>query len=146
MEFKNGNYITSVKDFKNNIYAKPIKVLFLVSETAKWKAQSLYDLLDRSEEFEPVIAITLADFQPKLSEENRKKIISDTLDYFKSKSMNCVIAYDAINMDFLFHFLGKDLWSLFNDDVTICDMTLSIHLHVLNGEDQSLYFTELRKP
>ena len=36
-----------------------IKVGFIVSENCKWTYQSLYDLFQKSEKFEPIILITL---------------------------------------------------------------------------------------
>ncbi len=69
-----------------------IKVLFLVSETAKWKAQSLYDLLAVSEKFEPVIAVTLLSKAHKGKDKTRTNI-DETYHYFADRGMNVVYAY-----------------------------------------------------
>lgn len=45
-----------------------LKVLFLVSNCSKWKAQSLYDELAKSDEFEPQMAITFCDDELHLSD------------------------------------------------------------------------------
>ena len=38
-----------------------IRVAFLVNEIAKWKAQSLYDLMNASNHYEPFIVLTFAE-------------------------------------------------------------------------------------
>ena len=95
IELIKNNYENLLKKFNNNTAERPIKVLFLVNDIAKWKAQSLYDLMKESHEFKPFIALTLADYQPKLDLIDRKKIIDEAYNFFTSKSMDCVIAYDA---------------------------------------------------
>ncbi|MCD7878684.1 MAG: hypothetical protein LUG16_01980 [Candidatus Gastranaerophilales bacterium] len=75
-----------------------IKVLFLVNEISKWKTQSLYDLLFKSDNFEPIIAITIADIQRDISVKEKEDILNTNQEFFKQKRMNTVIAYD-INKD-----------------------------------------------
>lgn len=70
------------------------KVLFLVNENSKWKAQSLYDLMASSDDFEPVIALTIADVQKNLPDDEKKKILEDNLNFFKSKGMEVVQAFN----------------------------------------------------
>lgn len=70
------------------------KVLFLINENSKWKAQSLYDLMASSDDFEPVIAITAADVQKNLPNDKKKQIIEDNLKFFKSKKMKVVQAFN----------------------------------------------------
>jgi len=71
------------------------KVLFLVNEIAKWKTQSLYDLFEQSTEYEPYIALTIGDFQWCLSKGERTKILQKNYEYFVSKNMNCIYAFDT---------------------------------------------------
>ena len=52
-----------------------LKVIFLVNEISKWKAQSLFDLMSQEEKFEPVIALTIADVQKHLSLAQKKEIL-----------------------------------------------------------------------
>ncbi|MBQ8459729.1 hypothetical protein IJ541_06470 [bacterium] len=102
-EIDNRSNIVKIKNNYNNILAgiaeypqaKPIKVLFLVSDIAKWKAQSLFDLMKQSGDYEPVIALTLVDFQLKLSKAEQRDILNKGLQYFKTRSMDCVCAYDV---------------------------------------------------
>lgn len=72
----------------------PINVLFLVNEKAKWKAQSLYDLMEKSALFSPLIALTIADIQKNLSNEAHRKIIEENYRYFTQKGMKTLVAYD----------------------------------------------------
>ena len=39
-----------------------IRVAFLVSENEKWNAEELYNLLAKSEQFEPIILVTLLSY------------------------------------------------------------------------------------
>jgi hypothetical protein len=72
-----------------------MRVLFLVNEISKWKAQSLYDLMALSEDFEPVIVLTVADIQRKFSLEQKKEIINSNFESFLQKGMNVQIAFDT---------------------------------------------------
>ena len=87
------NYQNVIKNIKNK--EGKIKVLFLVNENSKWKTQSLYDLMSASDKFEPVVAITIADFQRNFSKEEKAETIDENYEFFKLKGLNCVIAYDA---------------------------------------------------
>lgn len=89
------NYSKIIESFKNIPPSKQIKVLFLVSDVAKWKAQSLYDLMKTSNAYEPVIALTLVDFQLKLPKSEQENILNMGVKYFKEKSMEYVCAYDV---------------------------------------------------
>ena len=71
-----------------------IRVLFMVNELAKWKAQSLYDLMSKYEKFEPIMCLHIADIQRKLSKEDQNKIILDNKAFFESKGMTTVIAHN----------------------------------------------------
>lgn len=51
-------YKSHVDRIRNRRAGAKIKVLFIVSEIAKWKEQSLYEAMSRSEDFDPVVAIS----------------------------------------------------------------------------------------
>lgn len=70
-----------------------LRVLFLVSENSKWKAQSLYELMEKSDRFEPMIALNIADYQLKSEMDEQKKIVKDNLDFF-SNTHTVSLAYD----------------------------------------------------
>lgn len=82
-------YKKIIKKLRNK---KQIRVLFLVSENSKWKAQSLYDLMAKSEKFEPVIALTVLKGVHKGLDITRNNI-EDDFNYFKNKGMNVIKAY-----------------------------------------------------
>lgn len=97
-----------------------IKVLFLVSEVSKWKAQSLYDLLAKSESYEPLVILTLADYQHSLSDEEKRSVLKSNYEFFAKKQMFCEYAIDletleplelkAFNPQMVFY---QQPWSIF---------------------------------
>jgi hypothetical protein len=70
-----------------------LRVLFLVSENSKWKAQSLYDLMAKSEDFEPIIALTVLNDVHNGHDITRNNLEED-FKFFKAKGMNVVKVYD----------------------------------------------------
>lgn len=115
-----------------------IKVLFLVSEVAKWKAQSLYNLMVDSEEFEPLIAVTLLTDAHKGKDVCRKNI-NEAYNFFKRNGMNVVYAYTnkhyvdlkTFNPDIVIY---QQPWGLdksqFPDEVSKYALTLYIPYYV----------------
>ena len=47
-----------VSNLQNELIKRKIRVCFLVSETAKWNMQHIYDLMEKSSVFEPFILVT----------------------------------------------------------------------------------------
>lgn len=86
-------YKKIIKSLKLKKISK-IKVLFLVNENSKWKTQSLYNLLEKSENFEPLIALTIADSQKRASKEEKEKYLKDNYEFFTNKGMKCLYAWD----------------------------------------------------
>lgn len=67
---------------------KALRVVFLISEAAKWKLQSLYDLMAASSRYDPLIAISCHGawwHHPEY-----KKQFDDSVAYFSSKKMRYV--------------------------------------------------------
>ena len=85
------NYSKIIQRIKNK--QGKIKVLFLVSENSKWKAQSLYDLMAESEKFEPIIALTQIT-KTHHGKDNTRNELKENYDYFSSKKMNVLYAYE----------------------------------------------------
>lgn len=75
---------------KNN---KKIRVGFLCYDSARWKNQSLYDLLDKDNMFEPIILFTrlYTDKQTRIQTESE---FWDSYNFFKNKGMNIELAYN----------------------------------------------------
>ena len=79
-----------LKKLKNKT---PLRVLFYVYDESKWKSQSVYDLMEQDEHFNPTVVVTKncavegnANFQ---TEEEVKKCY----DFFKNKGMNVQYGY-----------------------------------------------------
>lgn len=101
------NYANLIKKLRNK---DKYKVLFLVSENSKWKAQSLYDLMAKSDKFEPIIALTVLKDVHRGNDITRNNIDED-YNYFKNKGMQVVLTYKnkqfldlkAFNPDIVFY-------------------------------------------
>lgn len=70
-----------------------IKVGFLVSEQAKWCYQSVYDAFNKDPRFEPIILVTKL-YNEHLGRKTYYKTMKDCFNFFKSKGLNVVYAYD----------------------------------------------------
>ena len=73
---------------------RKIRVAFLVNEIAKWKAQSLYDLMSASERYEPFVVLTFADRDWRLSDDKMREKYSSTRCFFERRRMKVVDGYD----------------------------------------------------
>ena len=79
---------------RKNCPGRKIRVAFLVNELAKWKAQSLYDLMDASDRYEPFIVMTIADRDWSLSDDKMFEKYSSGKAYFEGRHMKVVDGYD----------------------------------------------------
>lgn len=79
---------------------KPIRVGFLVNENQKWNCQSLYDELEKSNKFEPVILITLLTSVHNNLNTHRCSM-ADNIEFFKNKGMRIEVVYDEKNKQYL---------------------------------------------
>ena len=73
-----------------------LRVAFIVSENQKWGYQSLYDLLEKSNIFEPIILISLLTSVHKGIDNTRKNTIQN-YNFFKNKNMNVEFLYENNN-------------------------------------------------
>ena len=85
------NYKKVLKRLKNK---SKIKVLFLVNDLAKWKTNSLYKLMENTDLYEPFIALTAPDKYESYTQDERAEILHTSYEYFTSRGMECVYAYD----------------------------------------------------
>ncbi len=71
------------------------KVIFYVYDCAKWKCQSLYDLMEKSKDFTPLIVVTknAANNIDNPSYQTQEEILN-TYEFFKSRGMNVEIGYN----------------------------------------------------
>ena len=91
---KKPNYKNALKKIKEK-YAqnKKIKVGFLISENAKWNAENLYNLLDKSKFFEPIIIIT-AHTSLHLNKDLNKTPVQENYNFFKEQGKRVIYAYN----------------------------------------------------
>ena len=83
--------IDRLKLKKNN---NKLQVIFLVNDNAKWKTQSLYDILKASEDFEPHIVISLAEKQRELSKKEKTENLNENIKFFENKSIKTELGWD----------------------------------------------------
>ncbi|MGN0014146.1 MAG: CDP-glycerol glycerophosphotransferase family protein [Candidatus Gastranaerophilaceae bacterium] len=65
--------------------------MFICPDYKAWGVKNLYDLMVKSDYFEPIIAISPYNHQSKNVAEDITKKINDNLKYFKSLNYNCVV-------------------------------------------------------
>ncbi len=76
---------------RNN--GKKIKVVFIVSENQKWGYQTLYELFEKSDVFEPLVLISLLIGVHKGLDKTRINS-QENYDFFKSRNMNVEYLYE----------------------------------------------------
>ena len=89
------NYCIVRRRIRNRPAGTKIRVLFLVNEIAKWKTQSLYDLMEENENYEPVVGVTIADIDRNLSDVEQQAKMDKTVAFFENKGMHTIRLYDA---------------------------------------------------
>lgn len=72
-----------------------IKVLFIDTETAKWKAQSLYELMKQDANYEPIIGVSIRDYSERKSITEIRDDIEKAKFFFANKGDDCVSIYDC---------------------------------------------------
>ena len=80
---------------------KKIRVLFMSDNVSKWKCQSVYDAMLRSDYFEPLIGITMKPREMCASVEIRNKIVSERSAYFTRIGDKVIIVCDPQKGKFL---------------------------------------------
>ena len=92
------NYYQCNKNYKKKLEELcskegKIKVCFLIRENQKWSYQSLYELLVKSEEFEPVVLVSLL-WLSHIGKDTTRKNLEENYNFFKEKGMNVQFAYE----------------------------------------------------
>lgn len=72
-----------------------IRVLFLVTNTSKWKCQSLYEEFYSSKEFEPLIAISFGKDDLACQQSSLSERVATRKAFFASRCSNLVMACDV---------------------------------------------------
>ncbi len=84
-------YLKHIKRIKNK--KGKIKVGFLVNENQKWNCQSLYDVLEKNDKYEPVILLTQLEQIHSHNEKNFSDIL-ENYKFFEKKGLRIEFAYD----------------------------------------------------
>ena len=88
------NYANIVKRIRQYPKDRKIRVLFWVYETAKWKAQSLYDAMKASKDFEPIMVLSVTkDDLEFFGKGIREKLLADER-YYTSHGCRCITNFD----------------------------------------------------
>ena len=151
---------------------RSIKVLFLVSDSSKWKMQSVFDAMKNSSRFEPCVAVNLWGWHESLkcAEEEAKS----TSSFFDRNKMQVVSAWDfdrhepiplsRYNPDIVFYGQPWDLhadhmpnevsryaltcyvsYAVTTIDLMACDVAMSFHRYLFRYFMQSSGWTEYAK-
>ena len=86
------NYKNIIPKLKEKIKTEKIRVIFLIRENQKWTYQSLYEYLEKSDKFEPLVLISVLDVVRSGKDKTRNRIEED-YNFFKSKGINVDYAY-----------------------------------------------------
>ena len=82
------------KRLKNKFNKKPLKVVFYVQDSTKWKSQTIYDLMVKDSRFEPLIVATKCCAMEKTVSYQTKEDVKKLYDFFKERNMNVEYGYD----------------------------------------------------
>ena len=74
---------------------RPVRVLFLVSEISKWKTRALFELMQESRRYAPVVGVGLDDCETRLAVAERLRLIESRLDWFRRRAIACEPVYDV---------------------------------------------------
>lgn len=86
----NHNYARDLKRIRKTVARRKLRIAFLVSEVAKWKAQGIFDLMAESDLFEPFIATMELTRNWKLPIPQLKQMQAAKVEYFRSRGMKAV--------------------------------------------------------
>lgn len=116
------NYAKIVKRIRKYPRTRKIRVAFLVTETAKWKAQSLYDEMKRSYDFEPFIVLSALKEDVKFHGDGLNDKLGNDRTFYERLGCRCITDFDfnvgrphrlaEYSPDIVFY---QDPWPFFNE-------------------------------
>ena len=101
LSYINKNKIKVLKKLKNKIKKEKLNVAFYVYDEAKWKCQSLYDLMQESNFFTPYILATKNSANENSTSFQPKETVQKVFDFFRNKNMQVILGYDIENEKFI---------------------------------------------
>ncbi len=81
---------------KKLMHKAPINVIFYVYDESKWKSQSVYDLMDKDERFNPVVVVTKNCALEGNANYQTEEDVKRCYEFFKNKGINVEYGYDII--------------------------------------------------
>lgn len=94
IDFINKNIVNVKKRLSKKIKTQKLNVIFYVYDDTKWKCQSLYDLMDKSENFIPYIYVTKNAAPQNNCNYQTDDDLRKVYDFFAKKSMRVKYAYN----------------------------------------------------
>ena len=88
----NLRYRIKIAKLRKSVKTRKIRVLFYVTENQKWCYQSLYDLLAKSEIFEPFVVASILNSVHAGNDSTRNNL-EENYEFFKSRGMNVEYGY-----------------------------------------------------
>lgn len=139
-------YRRSIRRLRRVYGTRKMRVAFIVSEVAKWKGQSVYDLMSRSDGFDPFMAVIPCAGELQGNGDSIEVKVSDRVKYFKDKQMRVVSAWDGargrivdsktLNADLIFY---QQPWDYFGrlapQIVSSRALTFYFPYYMLNNAD-----------
>ena len=128
---------------------RKFRVAFIVSELAKWKGQSVFDLFARSSHYDPFIVVIPYGPEFRLGPQELKKSQEEKISYFTGKGMVAIsglknvgketLNIDDLNADFVFY---QQPWGPFGrlEPYRVCSRALTFYFpyYMLNNLDLDL--------
>lgn len=106
---------------------RPIRVAFLVSECAKWKVQSVYDMMNGDRRYEPFVVLTHADWDANLPIPVRQEHRENNIRFFKNR---CIPFVETLVPDGSFKNHLRD----FRPDIVFFQHPWTYHHEEMPGE------------
>lgn len=113
------NYFRVLRRIRQDAGCRKIRILFLVHNSSKWKAQSLYESLAADDRYEPLMAVTC--FKDKEDGgASGEKNLNEVINFFEGFGNKCVKAYDLEREE------GVDL-AIYKPDVVFYQESWLVH-------------------
>ena len=90
-----------LKKLKKEKNKRKLRVAFLCSDETKWKCESLFKLLEKSEHFDPFILTTKTNAPKNSSKQMNSKEVLDVYNFFTKKGFKTYFAYDTLKNKFI---------------------------------------------
>lgn len=87
----NKNYSKKINELHLN-KRRPIKICFLIRENQKWSYQSLYEAFEKSDEFEPLVLVSML-WLSHIGKDKTRNNLEENYNFFKNRGIKVEYAY-----------------------------------------------------